>query len=385
MAGLALPARSPARGGHQRETLTSVLASLLRGALSWPLRWLRSLSGNGKPVELHNVSAAHTYFLPFVDFGPGDAASGAGINDRIQFASNGAWTLRRPDDSEDQKLIAASAVLATQADYFLKSAAPAVLEISGATLDQAQTDVAADDISWILSLALGQTVSWTRGYYRSQGQHPTFRIRGVYAPFTIGRRPPLANDGAGRLKNYLEAAHGNFVKNREWWQLSIGWWVEMHESNNLHIVGLIGSILLERVSEFYLRGINFTDQIGAGVDAFLDKKNSALLATKLDLLFQAELTPKWESHRSGEIVRQIKQMNNSLSYGAKVKRACAELGVPIPEPDWLRGRNDLAHQGKLNDAIDNLGAYHDGIRRTATQLLLKLLTKPIPTTPSPAT
>jgi hypothetical protein len=199
------------------------------------------------------MSATHTFFLPFVDFGKGDVArAGATVKDRIVLTANGAWTLRRMERAQDSSLIAVSDMLGPGSGTYLTSSTPAVLEISGAALGQDDTERNADDLCWILSLALGQTVSWTHGYYRTPGLPTTFRTRGVQVPAATGGQPPLRNDRNGSLKIYLEAGFGNFVKNREWWQLSLGWWVQMHESNNVHIVGLLGSILLERASEFHL-------------------------------------------------------------------------------------------------------------------------------------
>lgn len=63
---------------------------------------------------------------------------------------------------------------------------------------------------------------------------------------------------------------------------------------------------------------------------------------------------EWKTHRSVEIVNSLKRMNISLSYGTKVTKACEELGVPVPPADWFKGRNNLAHQGKLNKTIENL-------------------------------
>ncbi len=81
------------------------------------------------------------------------------------------------------------------------------------------------------------------------------------------------------------------------------------------------------------------------------------------------------AHRSVELVNQVKRMNNSLPYGTKVTKACADLGVAVPLADWLRGRNNLAHQGELSEAIENLAQYHSGVRQTTTDLLFKLLLK----------
>lgn len=300
--------------------------------------------------------------------------------DRIEFTAEGSWTLRHLVDLGDGTQVSVAAAVAQrtaaqQSCAELPFSNISALEITGEGLDQIVTGRIADEISWVLSLALGQTVSWTVGRFQHDGQQPTTQVRNVRRPSAVAPQPPLKNNGAGRLRDFLQAGHANFVKDREWWRLSLDWWVQMHQSPNTHIVGLLASILLERAGDFHLAGMDWSDQIDAGVDAYLTKKNCKLLASELDDFFKAKLTAKWETHRSVAVIGMIKGWNNSLSYKAKVTKACGELGVPVPPKVWLDTRNDLAHQGELSETIESLAKYHGEVRQTVTALLLKLLTK----------
>ncbi len=248
------------------------------------------------------MPVTHTYLLPFVDFGDGDLAVERGgglapIKDRIEFQLNGKWTLQRLIDWDEAfvsvpEAVARKAAVGESSEN-LKFSTTAALEITADALDQHVTSRDADDICWLLALPLGQTVSWTACIIAQPGQQAQWQKRDVRRPAAFGKRAPARNDGNGRLKHFLETGYSNYIKDRDWWALSIDWWVQMHESPNTHIVGLLASILLERTSEFHLHGIKWRDQIDVGVDAYL-KKHGEALAHDLDELFKAKVTGKWE-------------------------------------------------------------------------------------------
>lgn len=332
--------------------------------------------------------ARHEFYLPNVDFGDADhctdnAKQGVGycmVRDRIEFCVGGQpWTFRKLVQV-DVNCLAAEAAFA---EFEKSGKTPPKLEFSSDAMLQTPADnlsaeaaaKMAEDICWLLQLALGQTVTWV--LMRHQGIHdfPNVRVRGVRVATSVNRNRPLTNTADVKLQSYLEGAYPIFSRDPEWWRMTLDWFATVHDAKVIQVAGLLGFMLLERATTFVLKGENFPEQIEPGVNAKLKSGSTerAALVAEMDGLFKRHISPKWEGHRNEAIVSSIKGWNTAPPYKKKVEIAFARLGLPKPDAKMLDHRDRLAHRGELESHAENLTQYYAQISDAVISMLLRML------------
>ena len=329
------------------------------------------------------MTAVYEFILPDVNFGAADSRTIVGtppregfVLDKIEFSLSGlVWTLRHLYDHGAELLSAESLHVRAQAGEKIgpfKVHVDCALQV---TIDEGRVEEAgatADRICTLLSVPLAQEIRWTMLRRVTTGTPSLIRERAVRVAWTANGERPLPNDGRGRIKKFIETADPIFCADVEWWQETVGWYVESRASSIVQIRGLLSSIILERAANFLFKGQPIPEQIAAGVGKKLDD-NEADLISKLDTLFRVELTAAWLSERSKALIGVLKGWNSSRPFKAKVGEAFKRMRLKPPSSDILKPRDSLAHKGEIDLEDHEFATYHREISDAASSLLLAML------------
>jgi hypothetical protein len=334
------------------------------------------------------MSAFHEFYLPNVDFGQGDLTTengldGAGycaVRDRIEFRIDGqTWTLRRLLTKDGECVTAdaafAAARRAGQSVGKLEYCPHAMLQVGSKAVPLETVAKMAEDICWLLQLALGQTVTWVCMRHQDLRSYPNTTQRNVRLATSVNHNRPLTNTTEVKLASYLEVAYPLYQRDPEWWRMTLDWFATVQDTKVVQVAGLLGSMLLERATTFVLKDKKFPEQIEAGLDSRLKAgaPDRAALIAELDALLARRISAKWEGHRSEAIVNLIRGWNNAPPYKKKVETAFAMMGLPPPDKKMLDHRDRLAHRGELEAHAENLTEYYAQISDAVISLLLRML------------
>ena len=246
------------------------------------------------------------------------------------------------------------------------------LQVSAEKLSQDAASKLADDICWLLQLALGQKVAWVELGRREDTAYTLLQRRSVNAPSRVSKNRPLYNYGDEVLKRYLDTAYPIYVKDESWWRVTLDWFAIAYENSVVEVTGLVFSMLLERITKFLLKTQNFPKQIDDSLDEKLNVEIGAKEGALLVALDQAfgTVTSKWSRDRSVALLGTIKEWNQGPSYAAKIKTLFEQFGLCSPSGKFLKNRSSLAHEGELKSNTDP-SEYHQQITNLVTSLLLK--------------
>jgi hypothetical protein len=287
-------------------------------------------------------------------------------NNRITFTFAGRiWTL--DDDllgrwpNEDHKISepVRSGTLAT-----------AVQE--GDTEDAVQQ--VADDISDLLSLALGRDIKWVQcGRRNDDGaiQSLQYRKPGLLAFNQHGTR--LADNWEPlNIKQFLEAGETVLVADREWWSVTIGLLSQVGGTKQLVVKCSLLNTLLDRITS-KVNADTGEPQIDPKLNDRLDRGWFRWL---LHLLLRT-LSSKWERHRTDSLCDNvIKGWNAEPSFPEKVIRSCESLGIKAPSRSKLGFRHKLIHAGEFDKklkTIEKKAEYLFGTEAIVLMLLVRML------------
>jgi hypothetical protein len=331
----------------------------------------------------------HEYYLPNVDFGLADCESkviyDAGgrkvtlsIRDFIVFEVDGLrWTLR--------KLVMWDGMLAP-ADVVLNKAAEqnrgrekrelshdCLLQVSAHQITSEHATELAWDICWLLQLALGQRVRWVERGEREGDNYRSVQGISTNAPKTVSKNNPLSNYADGVIQRYLEGAIPLYRKNSIWWRITLDWFAIGYESADIQHVGLICSMLLDRIAALLFEGAQFEKQIDPELDEKLaaDSLLRKCMEKQLTQGFK-EITPNWNDQRSEKLIDVVLRWNREPPYPEKIKTVFAKSGLPVPDGKLLQNRHALAHGGELRSKTDALAFYKE-ITDLVITLLFKML------------
>jgi hypothetical protein len=336
----------------------------------------------------------YEFSLPGVDIGCADTwtaappikSSSSGLvrfRDTISFTLDGKrWKLRRLVKVGDERLPADTHLhrAAKQAESckvdFKQPYASLELATDSLPLDEAEE--IADHITKLLSVALGQRVSWDELWVRKD-HVAKFR---KWGPGSLALKPsgssPLRNQGSGELKRFLETAYPIVMQDLEWWNLTIAWFVLAYETPIVDLSGMVNSMLLERISDQIRKEMPKSIYIiGEDLLSCLKKSGVKKDNFKLGLTNLMQQTEKnWTSTHTEELVREIKRMNEKPSYEMRVTEAHRHFGLKEPSPIIKTTRNNLMHTGDLKELRKtgaDLSSYDDEVRRTVVILLMCML------------
>lgn len=331
------------------------------------------------------MPSCYEFLLFNVDFGLGDQRTvwrrrdgheGMAV-DKIAFQIEGrAWLLRKCVDYDgDLVPIDVAAALAFAANR-LPTAMPmlpqCVLQVPIEGFDEESASQTADDICWLLRLALGRKVAWSRRGIRN----------GVHLEGANSREVQISTSGVGghtlsnfsdqTFKRFLERAHPIYVKHPDWWHVTLDWFAFAQQTQTIQVTGLIASMLLDRVTKWTLAEYKFPKQIDETLKTDLEPGGieRKALEAKLDALLKAEISPKW--NKTSALVDKVRDWNDQPSYPKKIATSFDKVHLPVPAKDVLDNRHTLAHEGELKSGVDALKYFSD-ITDVITALLLKLL------------
>lgn len=327
----------------------------------------------------------YEFVLPNVDYGisdlmttdPLDWKDGTQLRtqfeDRCEFIVEGiVWTLRKLYAVGD-KLIPGDIMVSRNLKG--ERTTHAMLHVPANSICLESAEQTADDIGWLLELALAQRVSWFQSQSRLGTASTLLRRRGVPLASEPNKNSPLRNLRDGKIKTFIESAFPIFRRDPQWWRVTLNWYAIAHENAVIEVSGAIFSILLDRVSGFLLRGAVFEKQIDKSLDENLGGKNSDKWKTACAAITETvrRFCPAWTEDRSASLLREIRRWNDTPSYANKIRTALKDLPVQEPDRRFTDPRHVLLHEGELR--VDGISTrdYYLGINELITTLLLATL------------
>jgi len=336
------------------------------------------------------MSNMYEFFLPNIDFGSGDQMTVGQVSanghecerkvcDRIDFEIGGRkWCLRKlgilggEDLPMDVAFAKAKAMGDEHAKIELSPCCVLQVESDGFTPDAASA--IADDLCWLLHIALGQKAWWRQLVLRDGIKGKLLGVSGAMCADQPSKNKPVPNGGNGELKLFLESAYPIYATAPGWWRVTADWFAVAIQHSAIQAAGLTCSMLLDRATEFLLKGLKFPKQIDEGLGAKLAENGADRVSIVADLN-QAflKITEKWTEERSQKILGMVLQWNSAPPYEQKVARAFELVGLPAPEDELLAHRNSLAHNGQLKTKGTPVDKYYARITDVVTTLLLRML------------
>ncbi|MGJ8678491.1 MAG: hypothetical protein ACSHX0_13335 [Akkermansiaceae bacterium] len=326
----------------------------------------------GRITGKNNKGKTYQFFIPHIHFGKGDESickkyGNGGMtlkHDRISFNVDGVlWTLKHLyeidglfyDAREGFELLESKSIELTN----LVEAGHAVLEVPSEANDEKIARKTAENICWLLHLALGQTVAWSQMRIINGSKSHFICNSNFSLPSERQQTPPIRNWADFRLKSYLEIAYPVFIKDSDWWQLTLNWYSLARTKPAIESSLMIYYMLLERLSTFILKDRNFSKQIGQDLADYLADDNQRVSLQNSITELMKSCTKCWDKYRSKSLVDQVERWNDGLSYPKQIETSFELSGVIAPPKFLLSNRHKLMHQGSLaiKDQDKVLAAY----------------------------
>ena len=233
---------------------------------------------------------------------------------------------------------------------------------------------AADDITDLLSLALGRDIKWVQfGRQRDDGSFGTMKYRkpGLLA-FNQHRTALADNWEPHNVKQFIEAGGKALVADRDWWSVTIGLLVQGGSTKQLMVKCSLLNTLLDRITS-RVNGDIAEPQIDPKLDDRLDRGWFRWLLHRL----LRTLSSNWERHRTDSLCDNvIKGWNAEPSFPEKVIRSCEALGIKAPSRSKLGFRHKLIHAGEFDKklkTIEKKAEYLFGIEAIVPMMLVRML------------
>jgi len=203
----------------------------------------------------------------------------------------------------------------------------------------------AQDIADLLGFALSRSVNWV-SHAIKDGEGNTIRgySRSAWTTgFNKNGFVPLDNFQRFTLKRFLEGAHPVLLENREWYSKTLRMLVQGQIADILEVRMSLLYMLADRISSFVLGKFE-----SAEIDPELKSR-----ARKQEFVAElhgvlSKLSPNWTQEHTDSVLTEIKRWNKMPSFVKKIQRTCQALGLPAPDPELLRPRNELLHDGELD-------------------------------------
>lgn len=232
----------------------------------------------------------------------------------------------------------------------------------------------ADDITDLLTLALGRDIKWVRLENRLEdGSFHDIQDRRPGLLAFNQRRSALADNWEPcNVKLLLEAGEKVLIADRDWWSVTIGLLSQVGGTKYLVVKCSLLNTLLDRITS-KVNG----DTSGPEIDANLnDRLDRGWFRWLLHFLLRT-LTKKWERHRTDALCDNvIKGWNAEPSFPEKVIRSCDVLGIKAPSRSKLGFRHKLIHAGEFDKklkAVEKKAEYLFGIEAIVLMLLVRML------------
>lgn len=232
---------------------------------------------------------------------------------------------------------------------------------------------AADDISCLLSLALGRDIKWV--LFGQRDEHGAileaqYRNPGLLAFNQHGSR--LADNWTGgNLKRFLEAGEAAVIADRDWWAVTVGLLTQARGSKYVEVKCSLLNTLLDRITTKVLGEVN-APEIDAGLDAKVDVKEFRVTLHYI----LSTLSPNWDRTRTDALCSTIKDWNARPSFPKKIMRACQKHGISPISGKKLGFRHVLIHDGEMHGDLktpDDRAQYFFEIEMIVLLLLVRML------------
>ena len=235
--------------------------------------------------------------------------------------------------------------------------------------DPTPVDRIADDISFLLSFAIGRDIHWViRKTIDIGDKVVSERYRSIYVePFGRGGLGPIQNWEAGSLRMFIEAAYPKFAEKKEWWSRTLDYCLQARISTYAEIKSAILNILLDRISIDILANPPLGSQIDDNLEARL-KPNFHVLHN----VFR-ELSTKWKELHTEKVINKIKEFNSRPSFPEQIHLAFERLDLNPPGSGTISARHKLLHIGELKPKDDDLPGYCKELDYAVTMMILRRL------------
>jgi hypothetical protein len=233
---------------------------------------------------------------------------------------------------------------------------------------------AADDISDLLTLALGRDVKWIRlARETADGSISEVQDRRPGLLAFNQRRSALADNWEpNNVKRFLETGEKVLATDREWWTITIGLLTQVSSAKYLIVKCTLLNTLLDRITS-KVNGEASVPEIDPKLNERLDRPWFRWL---LHLLLTT-LSSKWHRYRTDSLCDNvIKGWNAEPSFPDKVLRSCESLGIKAPSRSKLGFRHKIIHAGEFDKklkTIEKKAEYLFGIEAIVLMLLVRTL------------
>lgn len=231
-------------------------------------------------------------------------------------------------------------------------------------------ELLARDISNVLSFATGRCTRWLDCTQLDAREQVVGRSRHSIwvAAAKDGGNGPIDTGEPEGFQEFMNGACKVVEADVEWWARTL----------ELHLQGALSPIvdvqltfyymLLDRVSE-KVTGIKWPKQIDPDIDARLKDK---AWRKSFDSALQS-LSPKWVSDRTEVLIQRIREINNKPPLPKCVAAATAQLGLPEPDEDKVKPRNQLLHSGNLPKELPDDLRHNGDLARSIGALISAML------------
>jgi len=169
-------------------------------------------------------------------------------------------------------------------------------------------------------------------------------------PFVSGGPPLIDNFQPFEMKSFLETAYPCLAADREWFISTLTQYILAIIGNHLEIRMSLQNTLLDRISVKVLQH----DEL-AEIDPNLPANMTKGWRKRFHELM-LEVSPRWNSDRTGQLISIIKDWNARPSFPGGVERAAVRLGLWPPSKKQLAKRHKLIHLGEY-DTSDGTSVY----------------------------
>lgn len=232
----------------------------------------------------------------------------------------------------------------------------------------------ADDISDLLSLALGRDIKWVQCESQLEdgaSQSIQFRKPGLLA-FNQNRSCLSDNWETGNLRKFLEGGEKVLVADRGWWSATIALLTQVGATKYAVVKCSLLNTLLDRITSNV-----FVDSNDPLIDPKLNERIDARWFRWVLHRILRLLSSNWERYRTEALCDNvIKGWNAEPSFPEKVIRSCESLGIKSPARSKIGVRHKLLHAGEFDKKLKTMDAkieYLFGIEGTVLMLLVRML------------
>ncbi len=324
----------------------------------------------------------YEFLIPDIDLGEEDEGTYFGPpteppgrngyhRDHIHFSVEGLHFTLRKTFQTDGELLSLDQLSGRPPEGYTETTF-ALLQVSCPTFARAAE--VTDNVLWLLHLAYGQKVVWTRAYRRDGATRMLFQSRSANLPASGKGFTPISNSADNAIQRFVESGYPIFLSDLHWWKITVDWLVLTFETRSIDQRGVLFSILLDRIANKVLKDVVFPAQVHPDLDVILGTDDELVKAEFQQQLHahMAELIPGWPEGKTGSLIASIRNLNG-VPYKTRIEKAFEDLNVLPPSKKILDARNALVHNGKLKVKGGDLIGYLSEITTCVLAAMFSML------------